>query len=568
MADAAQFDIRIDAEALGVDSSASQVSALADRITKVNSVATVFDKAVSAARARLEETATAAKAAAASLSTAETRYRELETAANKAAKEVEKASLAGNDTSALQAASTAAAAKMREQALAVDALRVKSDAAAKSQSKLAATLKTLESQQASAAAEIKKARTPINGTAEALDAIGAKGALDRIQKIGKGLTSVKGAGILAAAGLAAVAAVALTATLGLAAFAVASNHAAMAKLSMATARLTLGFKNLFSGLKLDGFVRGLEDIGTLFDKGTSSANGMKALVETIFQPLFDGAAKAAPFVKEMFKGLIHGALQVVIAVLTLRNGIFKAMSPETRAQIKNVVDGVFTLENAFKAGTATAIVLTAVMIGLAVAVIAATWPVLAVVAAVAAVIAIFMNWGAIVDWLTEMWDGFVDFIKKIPGAWVNAAKMMIDGLVKGLKDGAGAVVGAVKGLASSAINAFTGKDGIDAHSPSRVFHMRGVWSAEGYAEGVEDMIPDVEDAAISMAVAGTDATDSAGGSKASGSSPSSDARKVVNFNGPVTFADRSTWPEFAAFLTQAIEGVDVLLGGGAAPEAA
>jgi hypothetical protein len=94
---------------------------------------------------------------------------------------------------------------------------------------------------------------------------------------------------------------------------------------------------------------------------------MKVLVETIMQPLIDGAAKAAPYVKEMFKGLIYGALQVVIAVLKIRNEIFKAMSPETRAAIKSVIDQVFTLENAFKVGTAGAVILAAIFVTLTVA---------------------------------------------------------------------------------------------------------------------------------------------------------------------------------------------------------
>jgi len=46
----------------------------------------------------------------------------------------------------------------------------------------------------------------------------------------------------------------------------------------------------------------------------------------------------------------------------------------------------------------------------AVALFAATWPVLAVIAAIVAVILIFKNWGAITDWFSKKWAQFTAFI--------------------------------------------------------------------------------------------------------------------------------------------------------------
>lgn len=563
MAEGVRFDIAIEANGVGVDATADSLNALAEKVTLTSKVATSFDRAVAAVRGRLEEATNATKVTAAALSTAEARYRELETAANKAAKEVEKASLAGKDTKALSAAAEAAALKMREQAAATDALRVKADAAAASQNKLAASLKTLEGQQASEAARIKTGITKeLAGATDATKKLGDAGA-PAASKLSKALGVTKTVGLAAGAALLAMTVAAVAGVAALGHFAVASNPAAMMRLTLASQRMQIGFKQLFSGLKLDGFVRGLEDIGTLFDKGTSSANGLKKLVETIMQPLLDGAAKAAPYVKEFFKGLIYGALQVVIAVLTIRNAVYKAMSPETRAQVKNLVDGVLTMENAFKAGTATAIVLTAVMIGLAIAVLAATWPVLAVVAAVAAVIAILMNWGAIVDWLTEMWDGFVAFIKRIPGAWVDAAKAMIDGLVKGIKDGAAAVWKAMSDLAGGAIDAFKNKLGIK--SPSVAMQVAAHYTADGYVKGLEeseDTVGEAMDSLVSVPDAAAPSGGKAGGSSAP---PTVVIHSLTIGDSPVA---RKTWDEFEAMLGRAIDGVNIVLGNGAAPEGA
>jgi phage-related minor tail protein len=151
------------------------------------------------------------------------------------------------------------------------------------------------------------------------------------------------------------------------------------------------------------------------------------------------------------------------------------------------------------------------------------WPILLIVAAVAAVIAILMNWGAITDWLKEMWDGFVAFIKRIPGAWVDAAKAMIDGLVKGIKDGAAAVWKAMSDLAGGAIDSFKSKLGIK--SPSVVMRATMQHVTDGAVLGAEDGIGEIESAGASMATAVTDgassvkAAPSNGGATATRSAP-------------------------------------------------
>ncbi|MBP9863390.1 MAG: hypothetical protein KBD62_35925 [Kofleriaceae bacterium] len=544
MADGARFDINIEASSLGVDSTASELNTLVERMTKANTVATQFDSVVAAARARLDEATAAATAAAGALGAAEGRYKELESAANKAAKEVEKAAVAGKDTTALQAAASAAAAKMHEQASAVDELRTKSLAAAKAQDTLKGTLKALEGQQATAAAAVQKKAVPAVKDYSAALTAGA-----------------------VAAGAMVVGAAAGVIALAKFGFGILSNAANMMRLTLAQQRMQLGMQRLFKGLQWDKFTRGLEDIMTLFDEGTSSANGMKKLIETVLQPLIDGAVKAAPLVKEMFKGLIYGALQVAIAVLKVRNAIWFALSPETRSQIKAVSDEILTLKNAFTVGETAAKVLAVAAVALGVAFAVGMIPVILLAITIQRVIDI-AEWlgdsiGDVVDAIGDAIDGLSDWVDSA----ATAASDMIDGLVNGIKKGIGKVVAAVKGLASSAIQAFTGKDGIDAHSPSKVFELRGHWSGEGYAQGVDKSAGLVEDAMVSMASPPDFSVTAPASTPApSGGSPRQSIviQSLTIGSDPVS---QSNLAQFKQMLLEVFEGASITIGGGEAAAA-
>jgi hypothetical protein len=575
VADAAEFNIDIHAKTVGVDASIDQVNAFADKIRATNAVATQFDTAIAAASERLKEAAGAAKVAADAVSLAETKYNELERAANKAAKELEKATQAGKDTSALKAASESAAAAMHKQASAVDELKVKATSAAAAEKKLADSMKTLQGQQAAATSEIKKANAPVDKMKNALDGLGFGDKAEKLKKLTAGIGGMHVAALLTAAAFAVVAIGIGAAIFSAAKFAVASNPEAMQRLTAASAKLSASFTKLFSGVKLDKFVAALEDVMSLFDEGTSSASAMKVLIEALLQPIFDGAAKAGPFVKEMFKGMVYGALQVAIFILKARNA-FLAMLPESvRTAVQNFTKDTFTMENAFSTGTVIMAglaigvgVLTVALIAMAIAELAALWPILLIVAAIALVIAAIVYWDEIIDWISGVWDDFVDGLSGLWDDMVDGAKTaatdLIAGLVNGITKGASKVVGAVKDLASNAISAFTGSDGIDAHSPSRKFHMFGEWSGEGYAGGVDASTGLVADSAEGMAQAATSsAGDATGGTSKKGGAGTSITIHNLNIgNGEVA---ESNWQRLKQMLLDEFEGVAITIGGGEAP---
>ena len=550
--DGATFDINIAAKSIGVDAAVGDLNALAAKIKQADTVATNFDSAVAAASSQLEKASAAARLASEALGAAEKQYQELESAANTAAKAVEKAAAAGKDTKDLASAAAAAKTKMEEQAKAVDALKAKSTSANSVQQELSDTLGILKGKQSDATKEIKNFAP----------------AAEKSEISGKDL---KKALIGVEAGAAIVAAAVIGTVIALGAFAVMSNRAASNRLERAMQRLQLGFRNLFSGLKLDKFISGLEDIGTLFDKGTSSANGMKTLIETIFQPLFDGAAKAAPLVKEMFKGMIHGALLAVIAVLEIRNAILKAMSPETRQFIKDVAAKVFTLHNAFMVGTVVAVSFAIAIAALVVVVAALVAPVVAIVEAI-------MHWGEIVDWFQAKFGNFgkgliltvegilapfyalgkgiLQIVQKA-GQWgADIAAAIISGLTGGLAGGSDAVNGAMgkvlKAAKTSAASA------LDSHSPSKVYEKLGATIPAGLVQGVESGHDDVKaavDATVGQAPSGGNQT-TVGGAR---------SLHIGTLNVGKDPVSQKTWADLRRLFLEMLEGDNLTIGGGETP---
>ena len=558
----ATFDITIQANSIGVDSSVAQLNAFAAKIQQVDTVATAFDGAVAAASKALENASAAAQLAAEGLGAAEKSYRELESAANKSAQAVEKASAAGKDTKELVAAAEKAKAAMSKQGEAVDELRKKYDEAVAAQKQLTGTLGTLKGKQSDATKEIKKG-------SDAQEGANDNSALTISSYIQ-----------IAKAAYGAAKAVFDAAKSGVA-FILSLNPTAMARVSRMTQRLDIGFKNLFRGLQTDKLLGALEDMGTLFDKGTSSANGMKTIVETIFQPLIDLAVKAEPLVKEMFKGMIHGALLLVIAVLKIRNAILAAMSPETRAWIKETAAKIFTLHNAFILGTVIVIAF-AVAIGILALAVFTLTVILSIPLILIGLLIyeLYKLWEAIkgIDVtgpLKDAWKSFVDWLK---GLWdktigaaldfgANLAANIIAGLTGGLAQGSPQVKGAMTDVMASAKSAAA--KALDSHSPSKVYEKLGATVPAGFAQGVANGEQNVKGALESMA-SPSDMTGAAGGGDSTSTTTSKSSRSVHIEH--LTIGDspvaKATFDEFKKTLLEVIEGENLSIGGGEAPAAA
>jgi phage-related protein len=214
-----------------------------------------------------------------------------------------------------------------------------------------------------------------------------------------------------------------------------------------------GFFSLFGDLgpSVKPFMAEVKGLFSEFSKGGTVINALKPVVTAVLGTLFDWAKKATA---ALHKGLLY----VVVGALTA----YIAMRP--------VIDAIKQLaasEN-FLTGLKVALVLLALPFAvMAVAIVLVIATVGILVAALGAVVyGIVWLAGAIVGFVASAASALSDWIS---GA-VEAASNFVAGLVQGISSGAGAFVDAVKGLAQSGMNAFTGFFGIRSPSTKMLKH--------------------------------------------------------------------------------------------------
>lgn len=83
------------------------------------------------------------------------------------------------------------------------------------------------------------------------------------------------------------------------------------------------------------------------------------------------------------------------------------------------------------------------------------------------------------QWMDALWNNFMVWV----GNFSKIGKRIVEGIWSGIKGAAGWLANKIKGFVNGIIAAFTGKDGIDAHSPSRKFAKFGKYMAQGLGEG-------------------------------------------------------------------------------------
>lgn len=260
-----------------------------------------------------------------------------------------------------------------------------------------------------------------------------------------------------------------------------------------------GLLSLFDGLgpAVAPFMAAVKSLFAEFNRGGAATNGIKPIITSLFSTLFGWATRAVT--------AIHG---IVSAFTGTGEGgsaagkVLKGVWDRVVATFWTVATAVQPIISAFKAILSNATVLTglkAIFVGLAVVVGLVVLPFLAIVAVIALVVAgiglavgyiaagIAFVLGAVIGLAADVWGALSGFVS---GA-LDAASGFVGGLVDGITAGAGAVVDAVKGLASSALGAFTSAFGI--HSPSTVMLEHGEDNIAGAAaSGVEAGTPRVE----------------------------------------------------------------------------
>lgn len=209
----------------------------------------------------------------------------------------------------------------------------------------------------------------------------------------------------------------------------------------------------FGGLKTDALMQGLQKLVALFDSNTASGKALKTVFESIFQPLVDWLASLAPKIERFFLQLEILAMKALIAIKPYGSVIVK-------------IGEAFLI--------AAAIIVGVVAVALAVLAAAILVPFAAWTALVLAIM-----WG--VGEIEKGWAAISAFFKKLNVA--DLGRSLIDGLINGIKSGATAVINAMKGVVTGAIDA--AKKALGIASPSKVFAEIGLHTSAGMELGVQ-----------------------------------------------------------------------------------
>ncbi len=245
-----------------------------------------------------------------------------------------------------------------------------------------------------------------------------------------------------------------------------------AELEKLSGRLKKNFGDIFGGLNLEPIMAGLGRLVDFFDTSTASGKALKALFEGIFGPLAANAEGVFQKVERLMLGMVIGALKIGIAV------------KQAAAAFDFELGAFENWPDVGKVGELVAYAVVGAFAAMAAVVAAAAYPYYSVINAIAQLQAAWSAGKVAMD----------EFVTQVGIVWSRLdfgqiASDLIDGFVKGIKDGASRAVGAMSELATSVSGAFTLP--MKINSPSKLFEQYGKWTTEGFTDGVDDGAPDV-----------------------------------------------------------------------------
>lgn len=266
----------------------------------------------------------------------------------------------------------------------------------------------------------------------------------------------------------------------------------MANLDVQAIKFKEHIADIFSGpstvAAVGKFEEALLQINELFSQNTSTGQALRALVSGIVDPLFEGVTAVAPVAKELFRGMVVGALDVAIVVLRLRNALAK------------VIDMPGMDLDWLTIGKVAAYAIVLALVALGAAFVALVGIAVVVGAALASLGAILVGIPAAVMGLAGVIAAAVvagiAYLVSLADAGYQAASDLISGLVGGITSGAGAVYSALQNLAAGMTS--TIKSALGISSPSKVFAQLGDFTAQGFAQGVDSGSGKVDQAVTSM----------------------------------------------------------------------
>jgi hypothetical protein len=269
---------------------------------------------------------------------------------------------------------------------------------------------------------------------------------------------------------------------------------AMLSLTVQSEKQRESFAALFSGLRIENYLKSMSTVRGLLSQSTASGRALKTMLTVMLQPLVDATTKAQPIIKRFFQGMILGAQSIVIAVLKVRNWFKRTFGAPD-------ILGGFDAQNAalrvgkvavylLAGGLALASLLaTGLAIKLVTFLVPALWSLVTSTAALAVngliVAAPFLLAAAAIFAVINTGRLLIQLWKEIDFSLLG--KYMWQGLVDGLTSGVAAVKAAVKHLGATSVSLF--RNLIGARSPSRVFAGLGLAIPMGVSVGVNRGAP-------------------------------------------------------------------------------
>jgi hypothetical protein len=338
----------------------------------------------------------------------------------------------------------------------------------------------------------------------------------------------------------------------------------MKGLNAQSARLERNIGEIFGGLDIEPVLAGMQTLVALFDKNTAAGSAMKVIFEGVFQPIIDNAQTAAYFVEAFVLGFLIGLTKLYIVLKPAIKAVseFFGFDDSSLADTLDVVKIAGELIVPVFAGFV--IVLGAIAAGIALTIA----PALALTAAFYALVA-----GVVyaVGWLAGKFFAGFQAIRDYLGNFslVDLGANIITGLANGLVNAGPAVLRAITGVVSGAID--SAKKLLGIASPSKVFAAIGDDTGQGFVNGVDAMAGDAQSAMAAMVEPpesplalqaglskGPGGGPAAGASSGGGSADGGGAGASVIINGNVVFEGVKDAKEgvvrFGEWLLDTLEG--------------
>lgn len=251
--------------------------------------------------------------------------------------------------------------------------------------------------------------------------------------------------------------------------------------------------DMFEDIDVAPFLASIKDLFKVFSQASPAGQAMKSGIGGFFKEVFATATKVVPYIKSFFLDLVILALKAYIAAKPIVKTIKDFATSAAGASVLTTI--LSSLWTVLKTIGVAVLVVVAVFVGLwaiSVAVGLAIWTLIGYALSLGSSLGTAIAGGvtAAIGWLggllTSIGEIGASIVAAITG-WVAGAAQgaadFVNGLVQGITNGGAAIVGAVKGLADSAVGTF--KSALGIKSPSAVMAELGGYTTEGFQQGVE-----------------------------------------------------------------------------------